>query len=273
MPKNFGGHFMLFIEAYKKAFRVISSKPIMLFGLSVLSGLICKIATFLTFFFAPLGIAFNSVVQCGMSKVYLDGLDGKNVNSDQLFSGFSRFFRVAGGMAWKLLWSIIWTLAAVLAPLVVVSVPLIAGSLIGSGGLMVASLVIAVILGIAALIAVMSKKYAYAFVPYILINQPEVNATEALRLSKKLTEGKKLQLFLADLVYYAGCSLVCIILSLLGSLLIGSIGFIFILLLVIALIIIVALGPLFKGLYTAEIYRAKPAVNPYNTYNTNTYNQ
>ncbi len=261
---------MLFIEAYKKAFRVISSKPIMLFGLSVLSGLVCKIATFLTFFFAPLGIAFNSVVQCGMSKVYLDGLDGKNVNSDQLFSGFSRFFRVAGGMAWKLLWTLIWTLAAVFAPLVVVSVPLIAGTLTESEGLMGASLVIAVILWIAAMVAVLSKKYAYAFVPYILINQPEVNATEALRLSKKLTEGKKLQLFLADLIYSVGCFLVCFILSMLGSLLIESVGFIFILLFVIALIIIVALGPLFKGLYTAEIYRAKIVVN---TYNTTTYNQ
>lgn len=259
---------MLFIEAYKKAFRVISAKPIMLFGLSLLSSVVRAISTFLTIFFAPLGIAFNSVVECGMSKVYLDGLDGKEVNSDQLFSGFSRFFRVAGGMAWKLLWTIIWNLAAVFAPLVVVSVPLIVAVFTQSDGLMGACLVIAVILSVAALAVVMSKKYAYAFVPYILINQPEVNATEALRLSKKLTDGKKLQMFLADLVYYAGCFVVCFILSLLGGALIDSVGFIFILLLVIANILIIALGPLFKGLYTAEIYRAK---NVADTYNTTTY--
>ena len=100
----------MFIESYKSAFNVLKRKPFKLWGLSLLSVLVWALAICFSCFFLPAGIAVSYVVQCGMSKVYIDGLHGKEVNSDQLFAGFKNFFRIAGGMAWATLWIIIWGL-------------------------------------------------------------------------------------------------------------------------------------------------------------------
>ena len=109
----------MFIKAYSMAFSVLAKKPLRLLGLSLLSTLICAIASIVTFPVGIVGTAFSLVITAGMAKVYLDGLDGKEVFADQLFEGTKKFFRVAGGMAWRQLWSVIWTLAGIGASIVV----------------------------------------------------------------------------------------------------------------------------------------------------------
>ena len=92
----------MFAEAYKRAFGVLKSKPIRLWGLSLLVGFISVISILFSLGFLPIGIAFVMVIQCGMTKVYLDGLKGSEVNADQIFEGCKSgksFFRFAGGMA------------------------------------------------------------------------------------------------------------------------------------------------------------------------------
>ena len=64
----------MFAEAYKRAFGVLKSKPIRLWGLSLLVGFISVISILFSLGFLPIGIAFVMVIQCGMTKVYLDGL-------------------------------------------------------------------------------------------------------------------------------------------------------------------------------------------------------
>lgn len=131
---------MQFLEAYKKALLVISKKPIVLWGLSLLSGLMTILATLFTFPIFILGTIISYVITVGMAKVYIDGLQGKEVNSDQIFAGFnSKFLRIAGGMAWVDLWIFIWFLIPVAGPIIAIV-----------------------------------KAYSYRFVPYILITKPEL---------------------------------------------------------------------------------------------------
>ena len=68
----------MFLQAYNKAIEVIKNKPMTLWGLSLMNGFLCFLAILLCL---PLGIvasAFCLLLEAGMAKVYLDGLDGKN---------------------------------------------------------------------------------------------------------------------------------------------------------------------------------------------------
>lgn len=215
---------MMFIEAYKKAFGVLTKKPIMLWGLSLLSVVITSVASFFSIGFLPLGIAFSYLITCGMSKVYLDGLEGKQVNADQLFSCCNKgFLRVAGGMAWMTLWILIWGLVPIVGP-----------------------------------ICALVKSYSYRFVPYILITKPEVSATQALRMSKEMTNGIKGQMFLADLALYAIIFLASLVLTLFAA--IPVIGVLFALVLLAFTIVVMALSSVFVGLYQASFYMEKTKV-------------
>ena len=104
-----------------------------------------------------------AVLSAGMAAVYLDGFNGKEVYSDQLFKGFKDFWRTAGGMCWKKLWIFIWFLVPIAGPFIAIS-----------------------------------KYYAYSFTPYILNEEKSVNATAALRKSMQDTNGYKLQMFCAE---------------------------------------------------------------------------
>jgi len=147
----------------KKALAVLMKKPVMLWGLSLLSSIITGAISMAFGILPVVGIAVAGVISCGMCKVYIDGLFGKKVNSDQLFAGFTgNFMRVAGGYLWYTLWTFIWCLVPV---------------------------------------AGIIKAYSYRFTPYILITRPDVTATQALRLSMQMTKGKKGQMFLADLCF------------------------------------------------------------------------
>ena len=159
---------MLFLKEYKKAFEILKKKPLLLWGLSLLNVLLTVIALVITTPLTIIGVAASYLLSCGMVKVYLDFLKGKEVNSDQLFAAFNKnAMRIIGGMAWCSLWIFIWALVPIAGP------------------------VLAII-----------KSYEYKYVPYILMTKPEVTATQALRLSMQMTKGKRVQLFLADLCLF-----------------------------------------------------------------------
>lgn len=94
---------MIISNIYKRAFNVLSKMPFKLWGLSLLSSLL----TILVLVFGVLPIVIVPVIavlSAGMAAVYLDGFNGKEVYSYQLFKGFKDFWRTAGGMCWKKLW-------------------------------------------------------------------------------------------------------------------------------------------------------------------------
>ncbi|MCL2068872.1 MAG: DUF975 family protein [Oscillospiraceae bacterium] len=80
------------------------------------------------------------------------------------FSNLSvNFFRKVGGMYWMALWTTLWTLLLVIPGIV--------------------------------------KSYAYLMTPYILADCPNVKATEALKLSMRMTNGHKMELFVMTLSF------------------------------------------------------------------------
>ena len=214
----------MFLNAYKKALAVIMKKPLRLWGLSLMSGILVTITYLICGLIPALSIAVCYIITSGMAKVYLDGLKGEEVESEQLFYGFAnKPVRVAGALAWRDLWLIIWCL-----------VPIVGW-------------IIAIV-----------KAYQYRFVHYIVMTRPEVTATEALKLSMKLTEGKKLDMFLADLCYGVGILVVLFILVILSA--IPYIGILFMLVLFLALILIFAFSGIFTGLYQAAFYEEEVTV-------------
>lgn len=198
---------------YSKAFAFLGQKPILLWGLSVL----CSLLTLLACIFGVLpiiSIPIVLVLEVGMASVYLDGYRGQAISSDQLFKGFKQFFRFAGGMAWMCLWVFIWSL-----------IPL-AG----------------VVMGII-------KGYSYRFVPYIMLNDPEISATDALRASMKMTDGYKGKMFGADVLIYA----IILVLSALFSFL-ARYGVFFVILYAVIVLLVSLVSPLILGIFKAAFY-------------------
>ncbi len=208
----------MFMKMYKQALTVIGKKPVMLWGLSLLSVVISAIAGLVTAPIVALGFCATTLINCGMVKVYLDGLAGKEVNSTQLFAAFNKnCVRIVGGMAWQALWIIIWCLVPIVGPIIAIV-----------------------------------KAYSYSFVPYILMTKPEVSATDALKLSMKMTDGKKGQLFLADFCAYAGIFAASFVLGLFSA--IPIIGVLFSLVLAVFLIAVALFMTIFVGLYKAAFF-------------------
>ena len=208
----------MFLQKYKQALDVILKKPVMLWGLSLLSVIITGLLSIVTAPIFILGTAISVLVSCGMIKVYLDGLKGKEVNSDQLFAAFNKnALRIIGAMAWMALWIVIWSMVPIVGPIIAIV-----------------------------------KSYSYKFVPYIVMTKPEVSATQALRLSMEMTKGKKGQMFLADLCFFGGIFVVSFVLGLFC--IIPIIGILFALVSIAFSIVVSLFSPIFVGLYSAAFY-------------------
>lgn len=200
----------------QNSFHFLLKKPIRLWGLSLLCSLLGILAVALSFLpILYLPIVF--VLELGMTGVFLDGYQGKEINSDQLFRGFKNFFRSAGGMGWRELWIFIWALIPVVG------------------------FVFAVI-----------KAYSYRFVPYILLQEPETSATDALRKSMAQTQGYKGQMFLADFLLIIVIVAAALLLFLLS--LIPYVGILFTVVFVLLILAVGAFGPLLFGTVQAAFY-------------------
>lgn len=207
-------------QAYKAAVAVLMKKPFVLWGLSLMSGLLTILAFLFCLPLPIISVAINLTLSAGMSMIYLDGLRGNKVNSDQLFKGFKNFWHVAGGMAWMSLWVFIWSLIPI----------------------------VGIIIGIV-------KAYSYRFTPYILMTRPDISATEALRVSMRETQGKKGAMFGADIIIIVGFFVAVMILAALTN--IPVLDTLFALLLAVLYIAFIAFGPLFLGLVGAYFYETR----------------
>lgn len=253
----------MLLHCYKRALGILVKKPLRLWGLSLMAGLVGFLAYLFGIGILPVAIAFNYVISVGMSKVYLDGINGREVNSDQLFEGFSKPFRVAGGMAWADLWSLIWGICSVLAALAIDTIWVaFFYSLLSAFNAYKAisvfsgiGIFLAVVVALAGIIVTVIKIYSYKFVPYILATRPEVKATQALRLSMEMTKGKIGWMFLADLLPNVAFALVAALLSLLSM--IPAVGAIFTVVNIVFSIVFALLLPIFRGLYGAAFFEVR----------------
>lgn len=201
---------------YQKVFQVIKEKPVVLWGTSLLSLLLTLLATgfsVLPIVFLPIAL----VLQASMAVIYVKGYRREAFVSQDLFAGFSNFLHVAGGMAWMGLWLLLWALIPVVGPVIVII-----------------------------------KSLSYSMTPYILMTQPEISATEALKVSMKMTKGYKGNMFLTYSVFGVALWIVFFLLAIMTAIEVLSMVFGFLLML--AGLIVVLFAPLFTGLLQAAFY-------------------
>ena len=205
---------------YKKAFAVLRQKPVTLWGISLLCGLL-ELLAFIGFGAVPVGAFIVAwALEAGMAMIYLNSYrTGLKPKSTYLFAAFKkdRFWRVVGGLAWMELWIFLWAL-----------IPIV-------------GIVFAVI-----------RAYEYRFTPYILMTRDDVKATDAIKLSKQETMGYKGKMFWADMLIvllYLAAALVLLIFSL-----IPFIGVLFRVVNTLLSIAFSLFAPLFLGIVQAAFY-------------------
>lgn len=110
-----------------------------------------------------LSLLVVTVITAGMCGVTLNMYKGESFGVGGLFAPFNDYGRVLGGMLWRYLFLFLWTLLFVVPGIV--------------------------------------KYYSYFCAPYILARYPRVGATDALELSKKMMDGNKGKVFVAQLSF------------------------------------------------------------------------
>ena len=105
------------------------------------------------------------VVSCGVNYYSYKVYKGDQAGSNELFAGFNSklFIHVVGGYWWMTLFTFLWSLLFIIPGIV--------------------------------------KSIAYSMTGYILIDQPEVSAKDALKLSMAMTQGHKGEIFVMYLCY------------------------------------------------------------------------
>jgi len=103
-------------------------------------------------------------LQVHMSGIFIKIFNREMVSAGALFDKFSiNYARKIGGMAWMSLFTFLWSLLCFVPGIV--------------------------------------KMYAYSMTPYILDDCPNVTATDALKLSMRMTRGYKMELFVLGLSF------------------------------------------------------------------------
>ena len=211
----------MIMTIYKRALAVLMKKPIRLWGISLLATVLIPVLVALCGVGIPvLGLAVSLLLSTSMLMVYLHGYRGEEVHVLHLFDCFrdwGTIKRVVLGLAWMMLWIFLWGLIPIAGP------------------------VFAAI-----------RVYEYRLTPYILITEPEVPLTEAIKVSKERTNGYKWQMFGADILPYVIVWVASFLLGLLAS--IPVIGILFGLVLTVGSIAVGVLAPLFMGLVQAAFY-------------------
>ena len=117
-------------------------------------------------FTSVLGLAqfiIGGVIELGYAKYLLNQYDHKELQFDQLFSEFHRFGQGFAQHFLRSLYTFLWSLLFIIPGIV--------------------------------------KSYSYAMTPYLMIDNPDMTASEAINASKEMMDGHKADLFWLDLTF------------------------------------------------------------------------
>ena len=210
---------------YKNAFAALMRKPVKLWGISLLFTVLAPVLTALCGVAIPgLGLAVTLLLSTSMLMVYLHGYRGEDVQVLQLFDCFKDFAtikRVVLGLAWMYLWVFLWSLIPIVGP-----------------------------------IFALIRMYEYRLTPYILVTEPDVSLTQAIKVSAQRTNGYKLQMFGADLLLGAGLWAAMLVIGLIMGIfaMIPVLGALVVLALTFGVLVVFLLLPLFVGLMQTAFY-------------------
>ena len=207
-------------SVYLGIWEFIKKKPVALWGITLLAGLISTLASLLCSGVAIISICIGILVSVAMTMIFLRAWRGERIESVQLFELFGDFKmakRVLAGMLWAYLWIFIWSLIPV----------------------------VGIVFGVI-------RAYRYRLVPYILLTEPEVAPTDAIKVSEERTNGYKGVMFLTDLIAYAVVYAAILVLVLLA--LIPYIGGFFLFVTIVLALAFFAVRPLVMGLIKTAYY-------------------
>ena len=210
----------MIMAIYQRALAFLMKKPVRLWGLSLLGCLLTSLGSALFGLVPGVSISIALLFSTAMTMVYLHGYRGDEVRAVDLFATFrdwATIKRVLCGMGWMLLWIFLWCLIPI----------------------------VGIIFGII-------RCYEYRLTPYILMLEPDVKPTEAIKLSKERTQGWKGKMFGADILVFVLYAVALIVLSLLGR--IPFVGWLFNIILALFTICFYILIPLFIGMVHAAFY-------------------
>lgn len=211
----------MIMAIYKRAFAILMKKPFRLWGISLLGTFLAGAASAAFGIIPVIGIAIGILFDVALTMILLRGYRGEeNPKAVELFDTFKDWAtikRVLCGMGWMMLWIFLWCL-----------IPIV-GFIFG-----------------------IIRTYQYRLTPYILMMEPDVKPTEAIKLSKERTKGWKGKMFGADILIYVFFFVALLILGLLSR--IPFVGVLFGLITVLFSICFFALIPLFIGLVQAAFY-------------------
>ena len=105
----------------------------------------------------------SPVLTIGLCNVCYRVYKGEEHSVSDIIDGFQNFGHIIGGYWWMMLWIFLWSLLLYIPGIV--------------------------------------KAYAYSMTPYILADQPEIEAQEALKVSMEMTNGHKGKLFVLSLSF------------------------------------------------------------------------
>ncbi len=185
-----------------------------------------------------LTLLVGTIIIVGLNGFQLNVYRGNELRVEYLFSGFNRYGRVLGGMLWMFLWIFLWMLIFIIPFIVIIVIMAVSAfmsvasvtangasldfgmnNMMGQwgnsspwGGMMpgwgntdfwqgFANFSPWWLLLFLLLIPVIIKTYSYFCTPYILADSPKVPAIDALNLSKKIMNGYKGKLFVAQLSF------------------------------------------------------------------------
>lgn len=209
-------------DFYRKAFSALFKRPFKLWGLSLLYLFVAGLISSLGSFVPIISIPIILVLGLGFTGVLLKAYNGEDVHSAQLFAAFKKedVVRNGAGMCWQELWMLIWCFVPVMNII---------------------------------------KAYSYSFVPYILLTDKDISATEALRKSMRMTSGYKGKMFGADILVIGAFIIVMIILGLLAS--IDVVGLFFGFILAVTYFVFILFAPIFFGLLRTAFFEDISAVH------------
>lgn len=203
---------------YGRVFGVLARKPFRLWGITLLGSFLTSVGFALTGAVPLIAIAISMLMGLGINRVYLLGYRGENIMVENLFDGFREGFGTKlAGTAWTALFRFLWGLIPIVGPIFYII-----------------------------------RGYEYAFVPYILMERPEVGAMEARKVSREETRGWKGLMFGADILMGVLVFVVFLVLSLLCR--IPILGVLFIIITIVFGVACIAFLPLAYGLLHAAFY-------------------
>ena len=210
----------MILNIYKKAAAVLLRKPILLWGLSLLSSIITGLAVPACGIIPVVGVVVALLLGTSMTMVYLHGYRGEKIKSSMLFECFKDWAtikRVSCGLGWMILWLIVWSMVPFVGPIIA-----------------------------------LVKFYGWRLTPYILVYEPNVPIMDAIKVSAKRTKGYKGKMLGADLLVYGILIVAGLLLTLLSQ--IPFIGILFGFANVLVTIVSVLFLNLFMGLVQSAFY-------------------